>query len=102
MRGSELFTGAALDGLGQTPADDELSVRPELDAIVNSPRPEMAWAPGYLHPRRAVPDVQPGHPATGLDRAAAMGFRFNLGIEIEFYLVSAGGWRASSRPTAST
>ncbi len=27
MRGSELFTGAALDGLGQEPNDDELSVR---------------------------------------------------------------------------
>ena len=28
MRGSELFTGAALDGLGQGPHDDELAVLP--------------------------------------------------------------------------
>src|SRR5439155_8975121 len=28
MRGSELFTGAALDGLGQEPSDDELPDRP--------------------------------------------------------------------------
>ena len=28
MEGSELFTGAALDGLGQSPSDDELSVAP--------------------------------------------------------------------------
>src|ERR1700678_2989706 len=50
MRGSELFTGAALDGLGQTPADDELSVRPELEAVTQLPyRPEVAWAPGYLY-----------------------------------------------------
>src|SRR5207248_7488239 len=34
MRGSELFTGAALDGLGQEPSDDELSIRPDLDRIV--------------------------------------------------------------------
>ena len=33
MRGSELFTGAALDGLGQEPSDDELSVRPDLDRV---------------------------------------------------------------------
>ena len=30
MRGSELFTGAALDLLGQSPADDELAVFPEI------------------------------------------------------------------------
>jgi len=29
MRGSELFTGAALDGLGQGPHDDELAVLPD-------------------------------------------------------------------------
>src|SRR5688572_33460662 len=40
MRGSELFTGAAIDGLGQTPADDELSVWPDLEAITVLP-----WEP---------------------------------------------------------
>jgi glutamine synthetase len=34
MRGSELFTGAALDMLGQSPAYDELAVWPDPDAIV--------------------------------------------------------------------
>ena len=48
--GSELFTGAAIDGLGQSPADDELSLRPDLGAIAVLPwEPEVAWAPGYLH-----------------------------------------------------
>ncbi len=37
MRGSELFTGSALDGLGQEPNDDELSVRPDLNRIVELP-----------------------------------------------------------------
>ena len=47
MGGSELFTGAAIDGLGQGPADDELSVWPDLDAITPLPwEPSVAWAPG--------------------------------------------------------
>lgn len=89
MRGSELFTGAALDGLGQTPADDELSVRPELDALVRLPhRPDMAWAPGYLYlGGEPYPMCSRTVLRRALDRAAAMGFTFNLGIEIEFYLV---------------
>ena len=33
MRGSELFTGAALDGLGQGPQDDELAIHPDPNAI---------------------------------------------------------------------
>jgi glutamine synthetase len=89
MRGSELFTGAALDGLGQTPADDELSVRPELDAIVQLPhRPDFAWAPGYLY-LGGDPYAMCSRTVLrrALDRAATLGFGFNLGIEIEFYLV---------------
>ena len=89
MRGSELFTGAALDGLGQEPSDDELSVRPDLDHVVQLPwRPDFAWAPGFLH--------YGGEPWSmcsrvvlqrAVDRAAALGFVFNLGIETEFYLI---------------
>src|ERR1051326_6976203 len=49
MRGSELFTGAALDGLGQGPGDDELALYPDPDAVTVLPwRPEIAWAPGCL------------------------------------------------------
>src|ERR1700693_4921315 len=49
MRGSELFTGAALDGLGQGPHDDELAIHPEPDAVTVLPwRREVAWAPGGL------------------------------------------------------
>lgn len=91
MRGSELFTGAALDGLGQTPADDELSVRPELDAVVQLPhRPEIAWAPGYLYyGGEPYPMCSRGILRRALDRASSLGFTMNLGIEIEFYLVRA-------------
>lgn len=89
MKGSELFTGAALDGLGQAPSDDELSVWPDLDAITVLPwEPSVAWCPGELHYHaepwglcsRSILRRQ-------LDRAAALGLSFNLGIETEFYLV---------------
>ena len=33
MRGSELFTGAALDGLGQDTHDDELALHPDPRAV---------------------------------------------------------------------
>lgn len=89
MRGSELFTGAALDGLGQEPSDDELSVRPELDRILELPwEPGVAWAPGYLYYRQDPwPMCSRVVLKRAVDRAAALGFVFNLGIETEFYLV---------------
>src|SRR5262249_20066326 len=37
MRGSELFTGAAIDGLGQGPGDDELAVYPDSAAVTVLP-----------------------------------------------------------------
>lgn len=89
MRGSELFTGAALDGLGQEPSDDELSVRPDLERIVTLPwRPEIAWAPGYLHHHgEPWPMCSRVVLQRAVDRAARLGFVFNVGIETEFYLV---------------
>ncbi len=46
MRGSELFTGAALDGLGQGPHDDELAVVPDPNAVMQLPwRPQVAAVP---------------------------------------------------------
>jgi glutamine synthetase len=89
MRGSELFTGAALDGLGQEPSDDELSVRPDLTRIVQLPwRTDVAWAPGFLHYHgEPWPMCSRVVLQRAVDRAAALGFTFNLGIETEFYLV---------------
>ena len=93
MRGSELFTGAALDGLGQGPQDDELAIHPDPNAITVLPwRPEVAWAPGNLKYHN---DPWPMCPRTILarqvERAAAMGYRVNLGIECEIFLVRRDG-----------
>jgi len=50
MKGSELHTLSANEGLGQEVQDDECSVRPDLDAITPIPWIEgMAWAPGSLY-----------------------------------------------------
>jgi glutamine synthetase len=89
IRGSELFTGSALDGLGQEPSDDELSVRPDLERIVQLPwRREIAWCPGHLaYHGEPWPMCSRVVLQRAVDRAAALGFRLNLGIETEFYLV---------------
>ncbi|HXC02742.1 MAG TPA: type III glutamate--ammonia ligase [Opitutaceae bacterium] len=87
--GSELYTGYALDGLGQSPNDDEIASVPDLDAITILPwRPEVAWMPAdntfhgepyEINTRVALKKV--------LAEAAALGFGFNLGIECEVFVV---------------
>ncbi|MEM7698349.1 MAG: type III glutamate--ammonia ligase [Verrucomicrobiota bacterium] len=88
-RGSELYTGYALDGLGQSPNDDEIASLPDLDrgAILPWNR-EVAFFPadntfkGEPYPintRVALKQV--------LASAAEMGFGANLGIECEVFVV---------------
>lgn len=93
MRGSELFTGAALDGLGQGPHDDELAVHPDPAAITQLPwRPEIAWAPGFLkYHDEPWPMCSRTVLQRQIDRAAEHGLQFNLGIECEVYIVRRNG-----------
>jgi glutamine synthetase len=88
--GSELYTGYALDGLGQAPNDDEICSVPDVDAAIQLPwHPEVAWmpadnwfkgAPYEFSTRILLKRI--------LAEAAEMGFTFNLGIECELYVVS--------------
>jgi len=88
-RGSERYTGYALDGLGQAPSDDELSSVPDLDRAIQLPwEPKIAWMPAdnyfqgkpyALNTRVALKQV--------LAQAAELGFGLNLGIECEIYLL---------------
>ncbi len=89
MHGSELFTGAALDLLGQSPADDELAVFPDPDAIVQLPwRENVAYAPGNLYLRGAPYSMCSRTVLSRqIARARERGFLFNLGMETEFYFV---------------
>ena len=93
MGGSELYTGAAIDGLGQGPADDELSLWPDLDAIAQLPwEPTVAWAPGELH-FHGEPYAMDSRNILRrqTERLATHGLQFKLGIETEFFLVQRQG-----------
>lgn len=89
MRGSELFTGAALDGLGQGPHDDELALHPDAGAVAQLPwRPEVAVIPGQLkYHDTPWPMCSRTVLARQVERAAKHGLNFNLGIECEVYIV---------------
>jgi glutamine synthetase len=97
MAGSELFTGAALDGVPQEVSDDEVSAVPDpASAIVLPWHPEVVWFASDLHlhgrpfeacSRNILHRVR--------DQARTMGYRFNLGIETEFFVLKSaadGRW----------
>jgi glutamine synthetase len=89
MAGSELFTGAALDGVPQDVSDEEVSARPDPNSVAVLPwNSEMAWFASDLYLkgqhfsaccRSILKQV--------LAEAARMGFTFNLGIETEFFIL---------------
>jgi glutamine synthetase len=89
MAGSELFTGAALDGVPQDVSDEEVSARPDpISATVLPWNSEMAWFASDLYLK--------GQPFSAccrsilkqvLAEAEWMGFTFNLGIETEFFIL---------------
>lgn len=88
-RGSELYTGYALDGLGQSPNDDEIASVPDLTRGVQLPwQPEVMWYPADLsfhgEPYQVSTRVVFGRV---LQQAAEMGYNFNLGIECEVYFL---------------
>jgi glutamine synthetase len=89
MQGSELFTGAALDGVPQDVSDEEVAAMPDpATATVLPWKPEVVWFASDLYLK--------GKPFDAccrsilkkvLAEAAAMGFQFNLGIETEFFML---------------
>jgi glutamine synthetase len=94
MKGSELYTGAANDGLGgivgdQNPIEDEISAWPDEDAIQILPwKDHVAWAPSFLHLHgQPYPLGSRNILQEQIDRARDMGFEMNLGIEVEYYLI---------------
>ncbi|WP_017298957.1 type III glutamate--ammonia ligase [Nodosilinea nodulosa] len=89
MAGSELFTGAALDGVPQAISDDEVAAMPDpATATVLPWNPEVAWFASDLYLQ--------GQPFEAccrtilkqmLAKAATLGFTFNLGVETEFFML---------------
>ena len=88
LGGSELYTGAALDGVPQDISDNEVAAMPDIDSVIQCPwNPQLAWFASDLY--------LDGAPFEACSRvilkkqtaaAAAMGYTFNLGIETEFFL----------------
>ena len=87
--GSELYTGYALDGLGQAPNDDEISSVPDLNHVIQLPwQKEVAWMPADNHFHgQPYPLNSRVLLKSVLADAASLGFTFNLGIECEIYVL---------------
>lgn len=89
MAGSELFTGAALDGVPQDISDEEVATYPDPDSATILPwKPEVAWFASDLYLKgEPFEACCRGILKKVLAEAASMGFTFNLGIETEFFLL---------------
>jgi glutamine synthetase len=88
-KGSEMYTGYALDGLGQRPNDDEFASVPDLDKCFILPwKQEVAWSPAdlYFHGEPYPIDTRNVLKSV-LQTAKGLGYTFNLGIEAEVYLL---------------
>jgi glutamine synthetase len=87
--GSELFTGAALDGLPQDISDEELSAIPALDSAVQLPwRKEVAYFASDLYTAgKPFEAASRNILKRQLEAAKELGFTFNLGIETEFFVL---------------
>jgi glutamine synthetase len=89
MSGSELFTGAALDGVPQAISDEEVATYPDPNSATILPwNPQVAWFASDLHLKgKPFEACCRGILKNVLTDAAAMGFTFNLGIETEFFIL---------------
>jgi glutamine synthetase len=87
--GSELYTGYALDGLGQEPNEDEFASVPDLGHVIQLPwEPKVAWMPADITFRgKPYPLSTRVALKSMLKQAAELGFGFNLGIECEVFVL---------------
>jgi len=87
--GSELFTGAALDGVPQDIADNEVAAMPDIASMQQCQwNPELAWFASDLYlDGKPFAACSRNILKRQLEKAAAMGFKFNLGIETEFFVL---------------
>lgn len=88
-RGSELFTGAALDGIPQSIHDEEVSAHPDLNSAIVLPwNQEIVWFASDLYYQNAPFEACSRNILKrALAQANQMGYIFNLGIETEFFML---------------
>lgn len=89
MSGSELCTGAALDGVPQDVSDEEVAAHPDPQSCAVLPwNGEVAWFASDLWC-----EGKPFEPCSrnilkrALAKAAGMGYAMNLGMEAEFFVL---------------
>ncbi|WP_185994302.1 type III glutamate--ammonia ligase [Nocardioides campestrisoli] len=104
-RGSELFTGAAVDGVPQEINDEEVAAHPDLARSFVLPwKKDVAYFPSTLYTEGKPFEAGARHILQRqLDAAAELGLTFNLGIETEFFVLKdgpAGPAEVSERDTA--
>lgn len=87
--GSEMYTGAALDGVPQAVNDDEVSAHPDMSRSFPLPwNPEIVWCPSDLYIKETPFDACIRSILRKvLDNGAKSGLTFNLGIEAEFFIL---------------
>lgn len=92
MAGSELYTGAALDGVPQDVSDEEVSAHPDPASCIILPwQPDVAWFASNLWCEgRPFEACSRNILARATEAAAEMGFVMNLGMEAEFYVLKDG------------
>jgi glutamine synthetase len=104
MSGSELFTGAALDGVPQDVSEEEVSAHPDAASCKILPwQPDVAWFASDLWCRGKPFDAGARNILKRqLARLDKLGYRMNFGIEAEFFVLRDtpdGGFEPlSSRP----
>ncbi len=93
-QGSELYTVGALEGMGELgPNEDECVGIPDLDALTVLPwdtRYAIAPANLYLHEEPYSHDFRRVLQSQ-IEAAAAMGYRCNMGVEPELYVLRPQG-----------
>ncbi|MGR3802856.1 type III glutamate--ammonia ligase [Marinibacterium profundimaris] len=88
MGGSEMFTGAALDGVPQEVHDEEVATHPDPDSCIVLPwQRDVAWFASDLW-CGGEKFAACSRNILGRQTAAAakMGYRMNLGLEAEFFV----------------
>lgn len=88
LNGSELYTGAALDGVPQDISDNEVAAMPDPASVIQCAwNKELAWFASDLYlDGKPFSACSRGALKRQTDAAAALGYTFNLGIETEFFL----------------
>lgn len=104
MSGSELFTGAALDGVPQDVSEEEVAAHPDAESCKILPWDrEVAWFASDLWCRGKPFDAGARNILKRqIQRLSPLGYTMNLGIEAEFFVLRDtpdGGYEPlSSRP----